>query len=478
MARPSTTGLELSFHKPSKRWKKVIDGKTFYFGSGKNAGDTASYNRARRKYRAYMDDLAAQQEDRANTVALRNRLYRLAKEQAASHDPDGHLDQLKGKQLWDEIAEAQQAGTLEDLLLGRSPIEYVLGAKPLQKPRRVAPQIAKGSIAATVVEYLEDQKRRVEVSASSTGHSKRALGDRGYKGMQNGMSTFKAFAGQEDWGDAQHTETILDGYRRYLEQKLGAEEYSAHTFNDKLKHLKPFIKWAYSKRKIVEQPRNMDEIGSKVPVARSGKPLSLEVVKKLWSLADNRMRCWIALGLNCGYYSKDISDLKPKDLEVAPGYIAKRREKTDVPSKHKLWKITADLIHAALDDVNRDNRERLFVTAMGTPLNTADRDRIGTFFSKLAKRAKVKAVFSQLRDTGAQFIEEIGKSSSPIDLALTDLYLSHRDSRTASYYVSNDPALIPTASLDRALDEMEKKFKPILLPTAPEQAQAATKPGV
>ncbi|MBI1337333.1 MAG: hypothetical protein GC164_10270 [Phycisphaera sp.] len=38
--RPSTTGLELTFHKKTKRWKKVIQGKTVYFGHGKNPSDT------------------------------------------------------------------------------------------------------------------------------------------------------------------------------------------------------------------------------------------------------------------------------------------------------------------------------------------------------------------------------------------------------------------------------------------------------
>ena len=34
MARKNSRGLELSFHKASKRWRKMINGKHVYFAKG------------------------------------------------------------------------------------------------------------------------------------------------------------------------------------------------------------------------------------------------------------------------------------------------------------------------------------------------------------------------------------------------------------------------------------------------------------
>lgn len=56
MARRNVRGLELTWHKPSKRWRKRIDGQDYWFGSGRGVSDRDGYRQARKKYRDYLTE--------------------------------------------------------------------------------------------------------------------------------------------------------------------------------------------------------------------------------------------------------------------------------------------------------------------------------------------------------------------------------------------------------------------------------------
>jgi len=63
---------------------------------------------------------------------------------------------------------------------------------------------------------------------------------------------------------------------------------------------------------------------------------------------------FVLLGLNCGMLAKDISDLKPEQVDLQAGIITRKRSKTanhpDCPTvTYKLWPTTLDLlkVHAA-----------------------------------------------------------------------------------------------------------------------------------
>jgi len=58
MARKNARGLELSFHKATKRWCKHIAGKDRYYGKGSGVSDRESYRLAVARYRAEQDEAA------------------------------------------------------------------------------------------------------------------------------------------------------------------------------------------------------------------------------------------------------------------------------------------------------------------------------------------------------------------------------------------------------------------------------------
>ncbi|MFA7238008.1 MAG: hypothetical protein WC058_14185 [Phycisphaeraceae bacterium] len=294
--------------------------------------------------------------------------------------------------------------------------------------------------------------------AATSQATVRSLSVHGYRSAKVGLKTFQQFVGNRVWSDDQTNEKLLADYRTYLESKVQDGSYKPNTFNDKLKFLKLHVKWLYRQRLIPELPRNLQEVGVKARTIKQGHPLTLEQVQQLWAVAAPRERCWMVLGLNCGYYSKDISDLIPKDMTVAPGYVARMRQKKDVPSKHLLWAVTCNLIEECRFKGQDAATKSLFLSKNHTVLNEAGRDLVGIFFKKLVDRAKIKAVFSQFRDTGAEFVENYARQHTPYDPSLTQLYLAHRDNRTAQYYLSNDPAVMQVPALDQALAAMEKHF--------------------
>ena len=56
MARQNTRGLELSFHKSSKRWRKMVNGKYIYLRYGAGVSDLQSYQAALAKYRQWQGE--------------------------------------------------------------------------------------------------------------------------------------------------------------------------------------------------------------------------------------------------------------------------------------------------------------------------------------------------------------------------------------------------------------------------------------
>lgn len=51
MSRKNERGWELTWHAPSRRWRKRFNGKDYWFGQGKGSSDRASYKAAVGRYR-------------------------------------------------------------------------------------------------------------------------------------------------------------------------------------------------------------------------------------------------------------------------------------------------------------------------------------------------------------------------------------------------------------------------------------------
>lgn len=77
------------------------------------------------------------------------------------------------------------------------------------------------------------------------------------------------------------------------------------------------------------------------------------------------MKAFILLGVNCGYYAKDISDLR--NSYVDGEFIQFAREKTGIDRRCWLWPETREAIAAARAPENPE--DRMFLSKRGKPLN-------------------------------------------------------------------------------------------------------------
>ncbi|HUO07022.1 MAG TPA: tyrosine-type recombinase/integrase [Phycisphaerae bacterium] len=151
-----------------------------------------------------------------------------------------------------------------------------------------------------------------------------------------------------------------------------------------------------------------------------------------------------------------------KNPHLIDGYLCKHRNKTGVQYRIKLWKVTRDLIADARDNVGAD--ELLFVTKQGFPLvhegPQSKTSALSQAFERLVKEAGVEATWAQFRDTSATRIEEIAKTGEgEIDKNLVSMFLAHADGRTARFYIQADSKTLPSAKLDKALEELEKVYE-------------------
>ncbi|MCX5659648.1 MAG: hypothetical protein NTW19_07990 [Planctomycetota bacterium] len=289
MARATATGLELSFVPSLKQWRKRIDGKTFYLGKGDGIDDSESYGRALAKWRQIQEQGEAKAETQAKV----------------------------------EIAAKAIAAP-------------IVKAKEQSEPQ---------SITALVIdEFLQEQEtkfqrgqRMISAPKGTRISSNRLLTVRYH------IKSFREVVGSLTWKkDEAFAALLIKTFRNHYESALLKNKISPRYFNDLIGFSRQFVQWAYDNYKLDSLPRNMKALCSKYELQSTAKAMSVEHINTLWKIANSRERLYIALGLNLGYYSSDIATLKSE--HVKGDYIIRERNKTGVPSKHKLWDVTKKLL--------------------------------------------------------------------------------------------------------------------------------------
>lgn len=267
-------------------------------------------------------------------------------------------------------------------------------------------------------------------------------------------------------------ELDLDEYRnRTLDLPLNGSKLkrrklkpiSPATARDRLKAVRALYRWAWKMHIIENLPRNIDDIArtnGNVAPEENIKTFSLDELKKIWSIAPSRTRCFIALALNCGMGQKDISDLKRNEIDLDGGYIERARSKTNIRAKHKLWKVTRELLaeHADLrvagdKPVFLGENDKELVRRWLVNGRQKISDAVKNAFGRVTRKAGFPSTghgFYGLRKTGATMIEQI-------DPAVTEMYLSHAEPGMKRSYAERH-----WARLDLAIEEMEKRLKDVL----------------
>ncbi len=441
---------ELTWRKDG-RWCKVIDGKRFYFNKPsevKGKSDRQGYKLALDRYRQFLAEQDTQSDlverIRANETVLRILDLEALQHGESVNDDD---DLLKLYESWAARGEKLKE-RYEQTFKNRSAGSNKQG----------------GHIDVLLDAYVADQRRRHELTRAHPDAlpRKTRLGVASFKSLRDVINSFRSWSEQasdlKTFGDEHQCERIFSNYRKWLEDEMIAGRLSPQTVSNRVRGIRPLIMWLWKERHIESLPRNMDEVCQQYGSETKAKSLTMEKVIQIWNVADDRMKCLICLALNCALYTSELATIQVR--HIRKGYLAKHRRKTGVPYKIKLWKITTDLIQRHKNGKN--DSDLLFTTEKGFPLahecEQSKSDSIAQAFGKLMRKHKIKASWSQFRDTTATELENIGKKMS--DPTLVSQMLAHADGRTARFYIDKgmDPIDLETTKLDAAIDELEKYY--------------------
>ena len=298
--------------------------------------------------------------------------------------------------------------------------------------------------------------------------------DQTYRGVKNGsgpevsalhmektrccLDDFVAFIGRKTQFAAVQELTLEDYRNHTLDLPISRKtqrRISPHTAKTRLATVKALYQWGYEMR-LCDLPRNLKKYARVELPEPEPEVFTVEEIRMLWIAATPRMKCFIALGLNCGYGQKDIADLTAKEVDSGHGFIERERSKTGISARHKLWKVTVELLR---DQINAEAGpdDLAFRTSKGNPLvqNTwidsklKRSDSISCSFRRLMKRAEIDngRSFYSLRKTGASLIERI-------DPSVTEMYLAHAERGMKRNYAERN-----WEALDRALTEAEERLR-------------------
>jgi len=143
------------------------------------------------------------------------------------------------------------------------------------------------------------------------------------------------------------------------------------------------------------------------------------------------MKAFILLGINCGFYSKDINDLK--NSYVDGEFIQFAREKTGIDRRCWLWPETREAIEAARAPENAE--DRMFLSKRGKPLHVPHglnrTDLIASNWTDLKKQIGLKrenAGFKCFRHT---FRTEADGAKDP---EAVRMFMGHTDGSVGEFY--------------------------------------------
>lgn len=286
---------ELTWFKPRKCWKKFCEGKVYYLGKGKCRGktDDGGYQVALAEWEALKQRLqivpAGVDSRRINAVAM-----------ATDLSARGHtFDASK--------------------------------ADPVSGEKR---------ISALVNVYLA--KRRIEaesgqISVKMYDEHRCKLNDFALNAAKNGIGTID-----------QVTSKFLNWYRDRQLEIVADGTISAITAKKRLSRLKTFLEWCYSSEYLDQLPRCLVNGFTKVDIP-DPKPQFFTVaeVKTLFAAAPpSRTKLYICFACNFGWTQADISSLTHEMIDWDEMTVTRKRSKTGIPTKHRFWKITAELLNA------------------------------------------------------------------------------------------------------------------------------------
>lgn len=518
MSRRLKHGKRLRIHKGSGQWTKVIDGKQWYFGA---AGKTKreqdrSYPAAERRLDEHLQKLELKkvQEQVAerlhavgtgtkpvnalgSTVLEQEFLQRLL--QGGDVDASGYVVQEDP-----EPTLRDRAAQVGFTVVQRDGLEYVLDQNgdevdeealddPMEKLE--GENLRLGREVLRLRRLLQDHGiDRHAPPAATSGHPTIAvlaerwlaeeqlrLKPQAFRSMKAGIKPFVGLVGKQRLGDAKHANQLVLKYKEWGQQQLIAHQaelervraagkpvkahgigWAPDTYLTKAKFLRQFFVWLVDTVEVLDkQPGALKHFSKGVQARKSRNPLEPEQVRKLWVSLEPRWKCFVAIGLNCGFKNSDIAGLTGDML--ADGRLLGHRGKTGVAMNYKLWPLTQALIAEVRDNHGAD--DPVFVDKRDRPLKT---ETFSKAFTYRAQKAGVDCTFDNLRDTGAELLRRLVHDTPDSTMDQVSEYLAHKVTlSTDENYLSNHPEEARSPRLDRLTDKL---FELLALEQCPDQS--------
>lgn len=437
--KTKTARFPLSWHAARGGYKKMIQGKIYYFALGKCDGpnDAAGRQQALIEYGQLLSELNGETPPKAAPPTPPGGRVLEFELEATPTAPTRHQPPV-------EPPAASMATDYERLLPKGDELPHVGAA------------IATDDLESLIELYCEEKRRAAErgsIAVTSYNEHCYLLDD------------FKTFALRYERTKIHQIDN------QFLKSYKGLQEYLCNPKSDLPKADR--IGSALAKKRLQFARRFMEwcveqEVIEAVPAAMGRKYASIALPRqkpKFWtpaeihSLLDNAhlqpfgrkqglLRLSILLGLNCGYLPSCIASLRHDDVDWDFGIIDRERSKTGMLQVSKLWPET--LTHLRDHATKRNDDERggglvLIGAKYGSPLvherikddgKITRTDTISRAFGNLRRKhlewPSDGRSFKTLRKSAAETLSAEFQSEP----AIVDKFLAHGIKRITSHYIS------------------------------------------
>ena len=489
----------------SGRWRKKYRGAVYYFPGGNGKTDREAYIKALEQWKQqraeidaqiakpYEEDYQAaitewvavlnwsnQHGDQEYVALARHKVRELESRLTGSNPrPLTHGDRLNDAFEFDpdvleEIVAIVRSHdfSIDDLeLLPGIPSTVIPDAAIADEigmtPRRLAGRIWRDRVesqlklaevnrAATVdgnVERFKSHKRsQVAAKEISAGR---------YANLVRHLDALCDFVGRES-PVAAINERLMTDFRSDLITRVASGEFGRSYAKDQLNSVKQFVRWLWRERTLEDLPRVIDDRQFNIRASKSEiKTFTKPEVCQLLGAAYGQVRLHILLALNAALTQKDISDLKPTEVNWKEGTIRRKRSKTNdgenVPVvTYLLWPET----FRWLQEYRSTDGDRVLLTANGGPLKVERLrpdgrlhkvDNIERNFGRLCRRVKITGrSFTCLKKTSATLLRGNERFSG-----IESYFLGHAPRTMSDKHYAGGPDALLAEALKWLADEYE-----------------------
>ena len=231
-----------------------------------------------------------------------------------------------------------------------------------------------------------------------------------------------------------HLSDITPEVLQNLKEHLIAQGKGAHGINRYLSVLKAMMRTAEKWKLIAPQEWSLL---SKIRTPRGRVEFHTEKeIKKLLEAAPTLdWQIVIRLGARAGLRRGEIANLKWQDVNFKERQLYVAPNKTD---KHRFVPVSDDLLKALKNAQKRAKND--FVVNIGLEDSRGTKDYLTSYYSEIAKKAKVKSFLHKLRHTFASHLVQAG-----VDLYSVSKLLGHSSIKMTEIYAHLAPKALKDA---------------------------------